>query len=92
MKIVYEYSHLGGSEILQVQYPEILQEIFDVIKSVSTKRTKISKEKTMKGRRLYSPRDMNSQFRKEFDEREFRELRDTYTITLPDSKTIITKA
>ncbi len=92
MKIVYEYSHLGGSEILQVQYPEILQEIFDVIKSVSAKRTKISKEKTMKGRRLYSPRDMNSQFRKEFDEREFRELRDTYTITLPDSKTIITKA
>ncbi len=49
MKIVYEYSHLGGSEILQVQYPEILQEIFDVIKSVSAKRTKISKEKTMKG-------------------------------------------
>lgn len=92
MKIVYEYSHLGGSEILQVQYPEILQEIFDVIKSVSAQRTKISKEKTMKGRRLYSPRDMNSQFRKEFDEREFRELRDTYTITLPDSKTIITKA
>ena len=92
MKIVYEYSHLGGSEILQVQYPEILQEIFDVIKSVSAKRTKISKEKTMKGRRLYSPRDMNSQFRKNFDEREFRELRDTYTITLPDSKTIITKA
>jgi hypothetical protein len=92
MKIVYEYSHLGGSEILQVQYPEILQEIFDVIKSVSAKRTKISKEKTMKGRRLYSPRDMNSQFRKEFDEREFRELRDTYTITLPDSNVIITKA
>ena len=27
MKIVYEYSHLGGSEILQVRYPDIDQEI-----------------------------------------------------------------
>jgi len=25
MKIVYEYSHLGGSEILQVRYPECEQ-------------------------------------------------------------------
>ena len=39
MKILYEYSHLGGSEILQVKYPEILQEIYDVIKLVSAKRT-----------------------------------------------------
>jgi len=38
MKILYEYSHLGGSEILQVKYPEILQEIYDVIKLVSAKK------------------------------------------------------
>ena len=43
MKILYEYSHLGGSEILQVKNPEILQEIYDVIKLVSAKRIKISK-------------------------------------------------
>jgi len=31
MKVVYEYSHLGGSEILQVRYPKINKHIYDVI-------------------------------------------------------------
>lgn len=41
MKIVYEYSHLGGSEILQVRYPEIGQEINQVIARVSARRSKV---------------------------------------------------
>lgn len=49
MKIVYEYSHLGGSEILQVRYPEIGKEINRVIARVSARRSKVSKEKTKKG-------------------------------------------
>lgn len=86
MKVVYEYSHLGGTEILQVRYPEWDREIYDVIGDVKAKRTKISKEKTMKGKALYSPRDMNRQFRKEFHARDYSELRDTYTITIPGSQ------
>src|SRR5208283_4634989 len=31
LQIVYEYSHLGGSEILQVRYPEHNRDIYDVI-------------------------------------------------------------
>lgn len=84
MKIVYEYSHLGGSEILQVRYPDHNKEIYDVISRVVGKRTKISKEKTMRGKKLYSPRDMNQQFRDEFRSRGYIELRDRYTIIIPD--------
>lgn len=84
MKIAYEYSHLGGSEILQVHYPKILQNIYTVIETVKSRRTKISKEKIMKGKALYSPKDMNNQFKSVFNKLGFHELRDHYTITLPN--------
>lgn len=86
MNIVYEYSHLGGSEILHVHYPEFEQEIKDVIRQVKGHRTKISKEKTKMGKGLFSPVDMNSQFATALNHRGYYELRDTYTIKLPDSK------
>ncbi len=35
MKVVYEYSHLGGSEILQVRYPAINKEIYGVIAEIN---------------------------------------------------------
>ena len=35
MEIAYEYSHLGGAEILQIHYPDYLQEIYGVIKSIN---------------------------------------------------------
>jgi hypothetical protein len=84
MKIVYEYSHLGGSEILKVHYLELDNEVYDVIKNVKARRTKISEEKTMKGRALFSPKDMNSQFKREFNSRGYEELKDTYTISIPN--------
>ncbi len=83
MKVVYEYSHLGGSEIMQVRYPLLNQEIYDVIAAVQARRVKISKEKTMVGRALYSPVDMNRQFKDAFEARGYQELRDTYAISLP---------
>lgn len=85
MRIVYEYSHLGGAEILQVRYPGTNQEIYDVIAEVKPQRTKVSAEKTMKGRLLYAPREMNENFRQEFYARGYRELRDSYTLTIPNS-------
>ena len=45
-KIVYEYSHLGGTEILMVRYPDHLKEITEVIAGVKPTRSKISREKT----------------------------------------------
>lgn len=92
MKVIYEYSHLGGSEILQVRHPEINREIYEVIDLVEPKQTKISKEKTKTGKLLYSPIDMNLQYKKLFNERGYIELRDTYSITLPDSSIEISGA
>lgn len=89
MKIVYEYSHLGGAEILQVRYPECDRDIYEVIALVTATKGKISKEKTMPGRELYSPTDMNRQFHDAFTSRGYRELRDTYTITIPGGEVSI---
>lgn len=85
MRVVYEYSHLGGAEILQLRYPECHRDVYEVIASIRARRSKISKEKTKMGRELYSPVDMNNQFRDAFSARGYREIRDTYTIVLPNS-------
>ena len=76
---------LGGSEILKVRFPEIEKDIKEIISEVKGKRIKESKEKTMKGKMLYSPKDMNQQFKEAFESRGYRELKDIYTITLPNS-------
>ncbi|MDO9302303.1 MAG: BglII/BstYI family type II restriction endonuclease, partial [Anaerolineales bacterium] len=55
-------------------------------------KTKISKEKTKQGKELYSPIDMNNHFQKEFQNRGFKELRDTYTIKIPNSDVAISGA
>lgn len=90
MRIVYEYSHLGGKQILQVDYPNILRDIHAVIRDVSSVgKTKVSKEKTMRGRRLYSPKVLNAKFRDAFHERDFHELRDRYDIVIPNHPKII---
>jgi hypothetical protein len=89
MRKVYEYSHLGGAEILKEHYLDILNEIDWVIENVKAKKEKVSKEKTKKGKLLYSPTDMNSQFKKLFYEKGYKELRDTYNIELPNYDTVI---
>ncbi|MHB1295766.1 MAG: BglII/BstYI family type II restriction endonuclease [Anaerolineae bacterium] len=89
MKIIYEYSHLGGSEILQVRYPAYDQAIRETIAGVRADKTKISREKTMPGRALYDPANMNRQFRQGFNARGFNEIRDTYAISIPDYEHVI---
>lgn len=92
MKVFYEYSHLGGAEIMKVRYPECDAEIYRAIASVEARRTKVSQEKTKTGRSLYSPVDMNRQFKEAFNAMDYRELRDTYTITIPDTNVAISGA
>ncbi len=89
MRVVYEYSHLGGAEILRVRHPRLEEEILEVIGEVQAQRTKISREKSKMGRALVSPKEMNRQFKSLFRARGYQELRDTYTITIPDSKVTI---
>ena len=68
MKIVETYSHLNGEEYLIARQPAIYDEIKKVIAAVdaATCKTKISKEKTMKGKRLFKPSAINKCFDAEF--------------------------
>lgn len=84
MKIVYEYSHLGGAEIMQVRYPQINSEINEVIANIrDVPRTKKSKEKSKDGKMLYSPKYLNSAFRQGLHAKDFREKRAPFQVELP---------
>lgn len=67
-KIAKKHSHLNGEEWLLVHEKETYQEILDVVETVCATRcrTKISKEKRMRGRSLFSPRALNREFDKQF--------------------------
>ena len=83
MKIVETYSHLNGLEFLLVHQPKLWDEIQKVIGSVNADKckTKISKEKTMKGKVLYSPIDMNKSFNKLLKAKGWKESRVSYWVT-----------
>lgn len=80
MKIVYEYSHLGGSEILEVRYPQENKEINEAIREVVASKTKISKEKLITGKKLYNPGEINQSFRDAFESKGYEELKDAFDI------------
>ncbi len=83
MKIVETYSHLNGLEFLIVHKPRLWEEIKTVVLSVDAEncKTKVSKEKTMKGKLLYSPIDMNSAFSKLLHANKWAESRVSYWVT-----------
>ena len=68
MRIAAEYSFNNGAEVIAKQWPGEIAEIYDAIQSVDAKRcrTKISKEKTMPGRRLNDPKALNRKFKLAF--------------------------
>lgn len=83
MKIAFVYSHLNGKEWLLYHYPELWKEICDSIAAVNASlcKTKVSKEKTMRGELKYSPADMNEALGKQFKDKEWREQRFNYYVT-----------
>lgn len=83
MKIVETYSHLNGLEYLLVHKPKLWDEIKSVIKQVNGQacKTKVSKEKTMKGRLLYSPIEMNKLFKNLLESKNWEESRVSYWVT-----------
>jgi len=83
MKIAETYSHLNGLEFLLVHKPTLWQEIQSVISAVdATKcRTKVSKEKTMRGKLLFSPIDMNAAFKRLLRKSSWEESRVSYWVT-----------
>jgi len=83
MKIAQKYSHLNGEEYLIVHHKKLYTEIIDTVKSIDAKKlmTKVSKEKTMKGRKLYSPVDLNAVFNNKLNNKGWSESRYQYYIT-----------
>jgi hypothetical protein len=84
MRISQKYSHLNGEEYLIVHHKNLYNEIKDIVCSIDANKfkTKISKEKTMKGTNLFSPVDLNKEFNKEFQKKNWKESRYSYYITL----------
>ena len=83
MRIGAKYSHLNGEEYLLVHKPALWREVQEVISGVDAAacKTKISKEKTMPGRILYSPTDMNAAFKSGLEEASWTERRNTFWVT-----------
>ncbi len=86
MRIGGTYSHLNGKEYLLVHRKRLWEELLEVIEAVDAAacRTKVSKEKTMRGKMLYSPGDMNKQFKSHLDELGWSERRNTFWVTADD--------
>lgn len=72
-----------GLEFLIVHKPALWKEIQDVIKAVDAGKckTKVSKEKTMRGELLFSPIDMNAAFKHLLRLRKWDESRVSYWVT-----------
>lgn len=83
MKIVETYSHLNGLEFLLVHKKELWSEIQNVVQTIDGEacKTKVSKEKRMKGRLLYSPIDMNKAFKHQLEPKGWVESRVSYWVT-----------
>jgi len=77
MIIAGEYSFNNGREEVSKKYPDLLKEIKEVISSVDALlcKTKESLEKTMPGKVLYSPRELNKTFKENFYARNWSRVR-----------------
>ncbi|HEX8491659.1 MAG TPA: BglII/BstYI family type II restriction endonuclease [Pyrinomonadaceae bacterium] len=77
MRIAGVYSFNGGKEFVADRYPHLLTEVNAVIKNVDAVlyKDKVSAEKTMPGRMLYSPSRINAAFKAEFGQLGWRSIR-----------------
>lgn len=66
MKIVAQYDFNGGSAIVKSKYASEFDEIKYAIESINAEyyKTKVSEEKTMPGRMLFSPSEINKEFKR----------------------------
>ncbi|MCY4466978.1 MAG: BglII/BstYI family type II restriction endonuclease [Chloroflexi bacterium] len=83
MRIAAKYSHLNGLEYMLVHHNDLWDEVQDVVARVDAEacKTKVSKEKTMRGRLLYSPKDMNRAYSTYFKRLGWTERRNTFWVT-----------
>lgn len=77
------YSHLNGFEWIQYHQKQMWDEMEGIIKAIDAEsyRTKVSKEKTMKGKMLFSPVDINKRMKDDFEKLKWFESRTSYWVT-----------
>lgn len=83
MRIVESYSHLNGKEYLLVHKKPLLREVESIISNVDAAKfkTKVSKEKTMKGKLLLNPGELNKEFARHFKINSWEEQRYRYYLS-----------
>ncbi|MCX7897792.1 MAG: hypothetical protein N2441_07960 [Rhodocyclaceae bacterium] len=83
MKIAETYSHLNGLEYLLVHKRHIWEELQSVIAAIDAERcrTKVSKEKRMRGKLLLSPIELNRAFKTQLKALDWQESRVAYWVT-----------
>ena len=83
MQIKARYSHLNGEEYLLVHRKNLWEEVQTVIEQVDAYAclTKVSRERTMRGKKLFSPTDMNRAFREGLRKFGWNERRNTFWVT-----------
>jgi hypothetical protein len=83
LRIEKIYSHLNGHEWLLVHQPKIWEEIEKIVSKVDANKfkTKVSKEKTMRGKLLFAPKELNKRLTAEFRKADWSESRTSYWVT-----------
>jgi hypothetical protein len=83
MKIGAKYSHLSGYEWIQYHQKSMWGEIEEIIHGINAEefRTKVSREITMTGKLLFSPKDLNARMKVDFESRNWHESRTSYWVT-----------
>lgn len=77
MRIIAKFDMKGSAKSLEENYPNELREVFDVIHSVNAENClkKVSREKTMPGQVLYSPKCLNKSIKEEFSQKGWNPIR-----------------
>ncbi len=89
MRAVFEYSHLGGAEILRSKYPEIDADISRVIEEIGSDFQHFaSKEPSKRKELLFAPKLMNEAFKSAFQRRGFAEVKRQFEIDVPGWKNL----
>jgi len=83
MRVVSEYSHLGGLEILKSKFPDEYKDILDVISSVRPG-IKFSNDATRMGKAMYDQKVINKQFKTNFNAKHFTAVKDKYRVDYLD--------
>jgi len=77
MNIAGLYSFNGGKEVIESKYRNELHEVEQIVAAVDSRKykTKKSREKTMRGKRLYSPPSLNRAFKQNFQTHDWHNYR-----------------